>query len=183
MGRPGRGAHCVRSTVTARYVDVLEAYTRMREIARAPPQYSDGVHGTPTDLIGWRLAADPGVEVRVLPLGLACCAVEVDAAVTSGLLVPADSLPDVPEAHVSVLVVAGTVTVPLVPVLEQAVAAITGPLSVLAFGACASTGGPYWDSPTVVAGAEGVVPVQEYVPGCPPSPTSLVAAIRQVAGR
>ena len=182
-GGRGAGAHCVRSTVTARYVDVLEAYTRVRGTARAPPHYAGVVLTASSDVIGWRLAADPTVEVRVLPLGLACCAVEVDAAVSSGQLVPSDSVPGAPEVGVSVLVVAGTVTVPLVPVLERALAGIPGRVSVLAFGACASTGGPYWDSPTVVNGADVVVPVEQYVPGCPPSPESLVAAIRDVAAR
>lgn len=166
-----------------KYVDVLAAYTCVRGIARGPPHYADGMLAASNELIGWRLAADPRVEVRVLPLGLACCAVEVDAAVAAGLLIPPESVPDAPDAGASVLVVAGTVTLPLVPVLERAVASVPGPVSVLAFGACASTGGPYWDSPTVINGADVVVPVQQYVPGCPPRPESLVAAIRELVAR
>lgn len=182
MGRPRRGGALCALDRHGKYVDVLEAYTRVRGIARGPPHYAGGMLTAANDLIGWRLAADLGVEVRVLPLGLACCAVEVDAAVAAGLLVPSDALPDAPEVGTSVLVVAGTVTVPLVPVLEQAVASIPGPVSVLAFGACASTGGPYWDAPTVVNGADVVVPVRQYVPGCPPRPEALVDALLALAG-
>ena len=183
MGRPRRGGALCALDRHGKYVDVLEAYTRVRGIARGLPHYAGGMLMAANDLIGWRLAADPRVEVRILPLGLACCAVEVDAAVAAGLLVPSDAVPGAPAVDASVLVVAGTVTVPLVPVLEQAVASVPGPVSVLAFGACASTGGPYWDAPTVVNGADAVVPVQQYVPGCPPRPEALVAAIRDLAAR
>jgi len=53
---------------------------------------------------------------------------------------------------------------------------------VLALGACATSGGPYWDSYAVVAGIDSVVPVASYVPGCPPRPEALVAAIVSLAG-
>jgi len=126
-----------------------------------------------------RVASRPDIAVQVLPLGLACCAVEVDAAVEQGLLVPESPL-DGPSAT-AVLVVAGTVTTPLAGLLEAACAADPPPTAVMAFGACASTGGPYWDSPTVVNGADQVVSVHRYVPGCPPRPEDLVAALVEMA--
>jgi len=133
------------------------------------------------ELATWRLAADPGVAVAVMTLGLACCAVEWDAAVAQGLVRPEE--PGDAPAAARVLVVAGTVTTPLAAVLERAVASEPAPTAVLAFGACASTGGPYWDSPTVVNGADQIVDVHEYVPGCPPRPEALVAALLTVAER
>ena len=123
----------------------------------------------------YRLAAEPDLRIRVLPLGLACCALEVESAVRLGLLVPERT--DTVAADRTVLVVSGTVTEALVPVLESAVAE---DVAVLALGVCASTGGPYWDAPTVVNGADRVVRVDRYVPGCPPSPHSLVDALRRV---
>ena len=126
----------------------------------------------------FRLAADPAVRVRVSPLGLACCALEVESAVRLGLLVPEPA--DAPSPERTVLVVAGTVTEPLVPVLEAAAA--DDDVAVLAFGVCASTGGPYWDAPTVVNGADRSVPVARYVPGCPPRPEALVDALRAMGG-
>lgn len=119
----------------------------------------------------YRVAADPGVRVLVSSLGLACCAMEVDAAVRLGLLVEDTAGP----VERSVVLVSGTVTEALVPVV-RAVAAQEG-VFVVAFGACASTGGPYWDAPTVVNGADTVVPVAWYVPGCPPRPQALVDAL------
>ena len=117
-----------------------------------------------------RVAERPGV--RVIPLRLACCAVELDAAEASGLLVP--ETPEHGPAASTVLVVAGTVTGPMASVLEQA---RNEAVAVVAFGACASTGGPYWDAPSVVNGADTRIPVAQYVPGCPPRPSDLVRAV------
>jgi NADH-quinone oxidoreductase subunit B len=121
----------------------------------------------------YRVAADPGVRVRVANLGLACCAMEVESAVRLGLLVDDTTEP----VDRSVLVVSGTLTLPLVPALVSAVEEAGPGASVLAFGVCASTGGPYWDAPTVVNGIDTVVPVSRYVPGCPPRPHDLVDAL------
>ena len=126
----------------------------------------------------FRLAAEPDVRVRVLPLGLACCALEVESAIRLGLLVPEPD--DAVPAGRTVLVVSGTVTDPLVPVVEAAVAQAGDDVGVLAFGVCASTGGPYWDAPSVVNGADRFVRVDRYVPGCPPSPQALIDALRRV---
>lgn len=123
---------------------------------------------TPGLLAPLRVAERP--DVRVLPVRLACCAVELDAAEAMGLLVP--ELPDHGPAMSTVVVVAGTVTGPMTSALQAA-----SPTAVVAFGACASTGGPYWDAPTVVNGADTQVPVTEYVPGCPPRPTDLIRAV------
>jgi NADH-quinone oxidoreductase subunit B len=85
------------------------------------------------------------------------------------------------------VVISGTVTDRLAP----AVAAIvdgceeqTGRRpTVISFGACASSGGPYWDSYAVTKGVDQLVAVDAYVPGCPPPPEALWAVLDQVAGR
>jgi NADH-quinone oxidoreductase subunit B len=127
-------------------------------------------------LARFRLAADPTVEVVHLPL--ACCAVEVDAAVTAGLLVagPADG-PEAVPPRCRVLLVAGTVTTALVPVVERARDLVGPQARVVAYGACASSGGPYWDAPSVVPGADRLGPVDHYIPGCPPGPQALAAGV------
>ena len=81
----------------------------------------------------------------------------------------------------TVLLVSGTVTYALAPAVRGAWerAAAEGPVRVLAFGACATGGGPYWDAPTVVPGVDSLIPVERYVPGCPPGPDALVAALRR----
>ena len=132
-------------------------------------------------MTSYRLAADPALRVRILPLGLACCALEVESAVRLGLLVP-ELGQEVP-ADRTVLVVSGTVTAPLVPVVEAAVAEAGPGASVLAFGVCASTGGPYWDAPSVVNGVDRFLPVDHYVPGCPPRPEALVDALAGAGAR
>ena len=82
----------------------------------------------------------------------------------------------------TVLVVSGTLTHQLTPHLTTAWNAVVGLRAVLALGACATSGGPYWDSYAVVEGIDSVVPVASYVPGCPPRPEALVAAIVSLAG-
>lgn len=132
-------------------------------------------------MTSYRLAQDSALRVRVLPLGLACCAVEVESAVRLGLLVPETDQEE--PAVRTVLVVSGTVTEPLVPVVEAAVAEAGAGVSVLAFGVCASTGGPYWDAPSVVNGVDRFLPVDHYVPGCPPCPEALVDALTAAGAR
>ena len=112
-------------------------------------------------------------RLNVLNVGLACCAVEaLVAAVTDGGgdLVLTDS-------PVDVVVVSGTVTDKLAPLVRRLYDDLPGPVKVVAYGACASSGGPYWDSYCVTRGAHLVVPVDVWVPGCPPRPEALLAAL------
>ena len=127
----------------------------------------------------YAVTGHPGLHVRVANLGLACCAVEFGSAVTRGLLEPADASVT---PNMTVLVVSGTLTHQLTPQLISSWEAVVGPRAVLALGACATSGGPYWDSYTVVAGIDSIVPVASYVPGCPPRPEALVEAIVSLAG-
>ncbi len=124
----------------------------------------------------YRLHADPRVSVVVLPL--ACCSAEVDAAVAAGLLVADDGAGQPVERHV--LVVAGTVTSAMAPAVEAAWAELPEPRAALAFGACATSGGPYWDSLDVIPGVQRLLPVAGFVPGCPPRPEALAAAIARL---
>ena len=90
------------------------------------------------------------------------------------------------QAQVAV-VISGTVTDRLAP----AVAAIVDGCeqqagrrpAVISFGACASSGGPYWDSYAVTKGVDQLVAVDAYVPGCPPPPEALSAVLDQTVGR
>ncbi len=119
----------------------------------------------------------------VLDIALACCAIEFDAAAAEVPAVPGDLSPG---SRVAV-VVSGTVTdrlAPAVVALVDAAAERSGqPPVVVSFGACASSGGPYWDSYAVTKGIDQLVPVDVYVPGCPPPPEALAAVLDDVAGR
>jgi NADH-quinone oxidoreductase subunit B len=133
----------------------------------------------------WIQVGSQRVSLHVVELGLACCGIEVREARRAAELLdavgdqgePADGTDP---ADLNVLVVAGTVTTRLAPVLAEAFAALPEPRAVLAFGACAATGGPYWDSYSVLPGAHEVVPVDAWVPGCPPRPEDLVAGLEEV---
>jgi len=128
---------------------------------------------------GFRLAADPTVRVALASVGLACCSVEVDVAIRTGLLVPEGATDGV--ARTTILLVSGTVTDALAPAVLRMRASLGSLVRVVAFGACASTGGPYWDAPTVTKGIDQLLEVATYVPGCPPRPDALVAALSAMA--
>ena len=120
----------------------------------------------------------PELTVDIFHAGLACCALEIQAAQQRGDLVPSTG-----EARASVFVIAGTLTRALVPGVVEAIRATNASL-VMAFGACATSGGPYWDAPSVVPGIDEVltgaglsVPIVTYVPGCPPDPDAFISAL------
>lgn len=119
----------------------------------------------------------PSPQVKVFGLGLACCAVEFHSALADELIATrvAAELDGV-DAHV--LVLAGTITHALVPVVHAAFEDMPEPRAVIAFGACTISGGPYWDSYSVLPGSP--VPVDVHVPGCPPPPESLALACAQL---
>jgi NADH-quinone oxidoreductase subunit B len=133
-----------------------------------------------------------GFSLRVFDAGLACCAVEVSAALRRcAELLPAGGVkpgvradlrdcagPGDAPGPVNVLVVAGTVTDKLAPLVLAAYHDLPEPRRVLSFGACSNSGGPYWDSYCVTKGADQIIPVDVYVPGCPPRPEALVHGLR-----
>jgi NADH-quinone oxidoreductase subunit B len=127
----------------------------------------------------YRVPGVPGLAVEVLDIGLACCSLEIGVAVTAGLLEPAES----DQAQASVLLVSGTVTDAMAPAVLAAWNALPEPKRAVSFGACANTGGPYWDAPTVLKGIDQVIPIEVYVPGCPPRPEALIAGLTELVAR
>jgi NADH-quinone oxidoreductase subunit B len=113
----------------------------------------------------------------VLDVGLACCAVEVVAASLRASAEP------VGDHQADVLVVAGTLTDTMAPAIVRLYAELPEPKHVISFGACADCGGPYWDSYCVTKGVDQLVPVDVYVPGCPPRPEALLDGLRVLASR
>ena len=100
---------------------------------------------------------------------------EIESAIRLGLLVP-DADPDAP-AERTVRPGLRHGDRPAGTCGRRRRRGVPAPVSVVAFGVCASTGGPYWDAPTVVPGADRLVPVSAYVPGCPPRPDALIDAL------
>ena len=148
-----------------------------------------------------------GYALWVFDAGLACCAVECAAALTrvsgggpgwdeagprgAG---PDEAGPDgagpdgagpdgaaAGPARLNVFIVAGTVTDKLAPLVLRAYQKVPGPKRVLSFGACSNSGGPYWDSYCVTKGVDQIIPVNVYVPGCPPRPEALLHGLDVLA--
>jgi NADH-quinone oxidoreductase subunit B len=86
-------------------------------------------------------------------------------------------------AALNVFVVAGTVTDKLAPLVLAAYQQVPEPKFVLSFGACSNSGGPYWDSYCVTKGVDQLIPVDVYLPGCPPRPEALLAGLDLVLQR
>ncbi len=91
--------------------------------------------------------------------------------------------PDTSEPDLNVLVVAGTVTKANAALVRSSYEALPEPRAVIAFGVCTISGGPYWDSYSVLPGIADLVPVDLMVPGCPPQPEDVVAALNTLAAR
>jgi NADH-quinone oxidoreductase subunit B len=125
---------------------------------------------------GWDWYGDGSVVLVDIPL--ACCGLEVEAAIPSTAL-EVDG--EAPAAH-RVVTVSGTVTNALAIDVAAAVDAqrALGPTTVVAFGACPAAGGPYWDAYSVLKGLDQVVEVDRFVPGCPPTPSALAIVIEEV---
>jgi NADH-quinone oxidoreductase subunit B len=115
--------------------------------------------------------AGGGWSLWVFDAGLACCAVECAAALRR---LPA---PSGGAAGGNVLLVAGTVTDKLAPLVLRAYQDLPEPRHVISFGACSNTGGPYWDSYCVTKGVDQFVPVDVYVPGCPQRPEAFMQGL------
>jgi NADH-quinone oxidoreductase subunit B len=108
--------------------------------------------------------------------GLACCAIEMIAAAASrydisrfGMEVMRPS-----PRQADVMIVSGTVTKKMVPQIVRLYNQMADPKYVIAMGACASGGGPFKEGYTVVSGIDKFLPVDVYIPGCPPTPQALL---------
>lgn len=97
----------------------------------------------------YTLTADPTLSVEVISADLARCTLEIEAALHSG----AFTLSDPRGVGPSVIVIAGTVTDVLAPNIVDLILAHPG-AKAMSFGACATSGGPYWDSPPVSKGID-----------------------------
>ena len=115
----------------------------------------------------------------VFNFGLACCAIEfIAASMARHDFIRLGVIPFAPgPRQADLMVVSGTVTDKMAPAVRRLYDQMPEPKYVISFGACSNSGGPYWDSYSVLKGVDTVIPVDVYVPGCPPRPEALLQGI------
>jgi NADH-quinone oxidoreductase subunit B len=138
-----------------------------------PPEMQGQVAITTLDKIyNW------GRRSSIWPMmfGLACCAIEMICTAASrydfarfGMEVMRPS-----PRQTDLMIVSGTVTKKMIPQIVRLYNQMAEPRYVLAMGACASGGGPFKEGYNVVSGVDQYIPVDVYVPGCPPTPQALI---------
>lgn len=138
-----------------------------------PPEIKNQVAITTIDRIyNWSRRS----SIWPMMFGLACCAIEMICTAASrfdfarfGMEVMRPS-----PRQADLLLVSGTVTKKMVPQIVRLYNQMPEPKYVVAMGACASGGGPFKEGYNVVSGIDNYIPVDVYIPGCPPTPQALL---------
>jgi NADH-quinone oxidoreductase subunit B len=126
-------------------------------------------------LLNWSRAA----SIWPLTFGLACCAIEMMAAWAGRF--DLDRMGVIPRAtprQADCMIVAGRCTIKMAPIVRRLWEQMPEPKYVISMGSCATCGGPfYYDNYSILKGIDQVVPVDVYVPGCPPRPEALIEGL------
>ena len=135
-------------------------------------QVLPGIIQTPADTV---LAVVRKNSLWPLTFGLACCAIEMIATYMSHHDLDRFGIVPWPSPRqADVMIVAGTVTKKMAPAVKLLYEQMPNPKWVISMGACATNGGPYTRYDRVLQGVDKIIPVDVYVPGCPPRPEALM---------
>ncbi len=164
--------------------------TRRRAVplamAAGPAEYIAGQQELPVrltslaDMVQWAQNWARSHSIWPLGYGLACCAIELIASASAPQYDLSRFGSEVFRSsprQADLMVVAGTVSIKMGPRLRLLWEQMPEPKWVLSMGQCANSGGEFYDSYYTVQGVDTIVPVDVYVPGCPPRPEALIESI------
>ena len=152
--------------------------SRVPSSAVAPPGEKDGSAGFITTRLEALLDWGRSNSLWPMPFGTACCAIEMMATLSSRYDLSrfgAEVIRFSPRQS-DLMIVSGRISLKMMPVLIEIYTQMPEPKWCISMGACASSGGVF-DTYTLIQGVDQFIPVDVYIPGCPPRPESLIDAV------